>query len=305
MFFSKDHHPSRRIEQPPCDKQVTLPSTVGVRRRHADRSRRRSEHVREQRTLSEDDGVAGLEALTASPIHSESGNQNQPQQSAEPDLAAPTETEEVQHSTPEPVPPKNTNQQQPSKKQTQQQSRPKPDPAARKPERGHKAERAPLKKPWENPKPRARSKSRDRSVTRAKTAPPPQGNKLNTSLGFNDTFDFDCEEAVHITPFKAKAEENQPATPISEEAPQRDQEQAASSPVVSKQNESSSSSPSSESEDSLYVPQKTRGRQALPDTKKVISTRGGRPSRQKVNIPPRQEISGENSETPFNFQLHI
>lgn len=294
---SKDPHPSRRIEQPPCEKQVTLPSSVGVRRRHADRSRRRSEHVREQRTLSEDDGVAGLEALTASAIHSESGNPNQPQQSAEPDLAAPTETEEFQHSTPEPVPPKNTNQQQPSKKQTQQQPRTKPDPAARKPERGRKAERAPLKKPWENLKPRARSKSQDRSATRAKAAPPPQGNKLNTSLGFNDTFDFDCEEAVHITPFKAKAEDNHPATPISEEA--------ASSPAVSKQNKSSSSSPSSESEDSLYVPQKTRSRQALPDTKKVISTRRGRLSRQKVNIPTRQEITGENSETPFKVQIHI
>lgn len=257
--------------------------------------------MREQRTSCEDDGVAGLQALTASPIHSESGNQNQPQQSAEPDLVAPTETEEFQHSTPEPIPPKNTNRQQPRKKQTQQQPRTTPDPAARKPERGRKAERAPLKKPWENPKPRARSKSRDRSATRAKTAPPPQGNKLNTSLGFNDTFDFDCEEVVHITPFKAKTEDNHPATPISEETPQ--QEQAAASPVVSKQNGSTPSSPSSESEDSLYVPQKSRGRQALPDTKKVISTRRARPSRQKVSSPPRQEISGENSKMPFNSNI--
>lgn len=247
--------------------------------------------MREQKALSEDDGVAGLEALIESPIHSESGNQ--PQQRAEPDFADRTEREEFQNSTPEPVPRKNAHQQQPSKKQTQQQPRAKPDPAARKPERGRKAERAPLKKPWENPKPRARSKSRDRSATRAKTAPPPQGNKLNTSLGFNDTFDFDCEEAVHVTPFKAKAEDNQPAIPITVEAPQKEQVQAAASPVVSKRSKSGSSSPSSESEDSLYVPQKTRRRQASPDIKKVITTRRGRPSRKKENIPPRQELSGE------------
>lgn len=305
FFFFTDPQPSKRVAQSQCDKQVTLPSTVGVRRRHADRSRRRSEYVPEQTPLSEDNGIAGLEALIASPIHCESRNQNQQQQRAELDLAGPIETEEFQHSTPEPAPPKNTNQQQPCKKQTQQQPRTKPDPAARKPERGRKAERAPLKKPWENSKPRARSKSRDRSATRAKTAPPTQGNKLNTSLGFNDTFDFDCEEAVHVTPFKAKAEDNPLATPVSEEAPQKEQARTAPSPVASKQNESSSSSPSSESEDSLYVPQKTRRRQASPDTKKVIATRRGRPSRRKENIPPRQEISGENLDSPFKCQLHI
>uniref|UniRef100_UPI0037E80C7D shugoshin 1 n=1 Tax=Semicossyphus pulcher TaxID=241346 RepID=UPI0037E80C7D len=278
-----------------CDKQVALPSTVGVRRRHVDRrSRRRSERVRERTSMSEGDVISDLGALTASPIHSDDGNPNQPQQVAEPDLAEPADAEEFQHSTPETAPSKKTNQQRPGRKQApqqQQQPRTKTEPAARKPERGRKPERAPLKKPWENPKPRARSKSRDRSATRAKTSAPSQGNKLNTSLGFNDTFDFDCEEAVHLTPFKAKAEDNPPATPITEETQHRGQTEAS---PVPKQGESSLSSPSSESEDSLYVPQKSRRRQTSPDKTKAITTRRGRPSkviRQKENIPPKQEIS--------------
>lgn len=282
VLFLTDPQPSAKKAQSECDKQVSLPSTVGVRRRHADRkSRRMSERVQEKRLLSEGDPIAGLGALTASPILSDDRNPNPPQQGAEPDFADPVDTEELKHSTPESVPPKKNNQQRPKRKQAQQQPRAKPEPAARKPERGRKPERASLKKPWENPKPRARSKSRDRSATRAQKAPPSQGNKLNTSLGFNDTFDFDCEEAVHITPFKAKAEDSQPATPVRSRI---------------EQNESSSSSPSSESEDSLYVPQKTRRRQTSPDKTKAVTTRRGRPSkvvRCIENIPPKQEISGE------------
>lgn len=256
--------------------------------------------MRDQKSLSEEDPIVGLGASIASPICSDSRNQNQTQQRVEPETGDPIDNEEFQHSTPEPVPPKKNNQQQASKKQAQQQSRTKTEPAARKPERGRKPDRAPLKKPWENPKPRARSKSRDRSATRTKTAAcPTQGNKLNTSLGFNDTFDFDCEETVHITPFRAKAEDNQPATTISEDPPQAQKE---ASPLVFNKNELSSSSPSSESEDSLYVPQKVRKRQTSPENTKMITTRRGRPSkvvRWKENIPPKQEISGEHFDSSF------
>ncbi len=262
--------------------------------------------MQEKRRLSEGDPIVDLGVLTASPISSDDRNPNQLQQEADLDFADPVDTEEFQHSTPEPVPPKKSNQQRPSRKQAQQQPRTKTEPPARKAERGRKAERAPLKKPWENPKPRARSKSRDRSATRAKTAPPSQGNKLNTSLGFNDTFDFDCEETVHVTPFRAKAEDNPPATPISEESSQKELTQNEASPAVSKQNESSSSSPSSESEDSLYVPQKTKRRQSSPDRTKVITTRRGRPSKvvtRKENIPPKQEISGEFSGSSIQLYL--
>ncbi|XP_041867520.1 shugoshin 1 [Melanotaenia boesemani] len=273
-----DLSPSKKSKQLHCDKEVTLPSTVGVRRRHTDRrSGRRSQRVREQKLMSEGEPVAEFGAEIPSPILSDR---------TESEVADHIDTEELHHSTPELAPPKKKQQQ--SKKQAQQQLRSKPEPVSRKPERGRKPERAPLKKPWENPKPRARSKSRDRSATRAKTAPQPQGNKLNTSLGFNDTFDFECEETVHITPFKAKAEENQPATPISEET----QTEAIS--AGSKQTESSLSSPSSESEDSLYVPQKTRRKQASPDNIKVFTTRRGRASKvvgQKENVPPKRQLS--------------
>ncbi|XP_030002579.1 shugoshin 1 [Sphaeramia orbicularis] len=293
-----DLHSSEKCEPPECDNLVMLPSTVGVRRRRTDRSsrsKRRSERVQEQKAVRDEDPGVSLETLIASPICSDERNQNQMHQEVEPEIIHPVDAEQFQHSTPELIPAKKRNQQQPSKKQPQQEPRTKPEPAQqRKPDRGRKAERAPLKKPWDNPKPRTRSKSRDRSATRAKAAPPQQGNKLNTSLGFNDTFDFDCEEAVHITPFKAKAEERQPATPISEEMPQTGPSQSEVSPADSEKRESSSSSPSSESEDSLYVPQKTKKRHTSPERTKVITTRRGRLSKrvsQKENVPPKQEIA--------------
>ncbi|KAM9838187.1 shugoshin 1 [Aulostomus maculatus] len=285
---------SNMKRQPECDKQVTLPSTVGVRRRHADRrSRRRSERVQERRSLSEGRANGGFGTLVASPNTRDDRNWTETRQEEEPEGVDPIVIEEFQHSTPEPVPSRRNNQQQLGRKQAQQQPPTKQEQVTRKPERGRKPERAPLKKPWENPKPRARSKSRDRSVTRAKTAPPVQGNKLNTSLGFNDTFDFDCEEEVHVTPFRAKAEDHQLATAIREETPQTDQAQKEASSVVSSKNECSSSSPSSESEDSLYVPMKTRRRQTSPEKTKGITTRRGRLSqvnRQTENIPRKQDI---------------
>ncbi|XP_029919445.1 shugoshin 1 isoform X2 [Myripristis murdjan] len=294
--------------QSESDTQVALPRTVGVRRRHAESSRRRrSDRVRERRSLSEGDSVMSLEGvvgdvlqglgtLTASPILCDSGNQNHTQQQEQPEPADPTGPVEFEHSTPEPAPQKATSQQKPRRKQAQQQPRAKPESTAQKPERGRKPERAPLKKPWENPKPRARSKSRDRSATRARAAPPPQGDKLNTSLGFNDTFDFDCEGTVHLTPFRAKAEDNKLATPICEEASRSGQTSKQSSPVVSKETETSlSSASSSESEDSLYVPQKAWRKQSPPGRTKVIPTRRRRRSEkveQKENIPLQQEMPG-------------
>uniref|UniRef100_A0A3B4FTA3 Shugoshin 1 n=1 Tax=Pundamilia nyererei TaxID=303518 RepID=A0A3B4FTA3_9CICH len=279
---------------PQCEKQVTLPSTVGVRRQRTDKNRRRSERLQEQRILGEEGPVPGFGSWIPSPIRSDSENLSQMQKLEEQEMADPGFAEELQHSTPEPVPPKKSRQQVARKQTQQQQLSSKPEPVSRKPERGRKPERAPLKKPWENTKPRTRSKSRDRSATRAKTAPPAQGNKLNTSLGFNDTFDFDCEETVHITPFRAKAEDNQRITPLSEEAQETGQAQAETSPVISKHSESSSSSPSSESEDSLYVPHKTRQRPASPNKTKGITTRRGRLSsavRKTENIPPKPEIT--------------
>lgn len=308
FFFVTEHEPSERSGQHEGNKYSSLPSTVGVRRRQTDKSsRRRSGRLWEQRSLCEEDNSAGLGVLVASPILSDATNPNQ-QQATEPEIAEPIDNEEYQHSTPEPAPSKKNKQ--PARKQAaqQQQSRTKPEPAARKPERGRRAERPPLKKPWENPKPRARSKSRDRSAIHSKAAPSTQSNKLNTSLGFNDTFDFDCEEKVHITPFKAKAENSHVSTPTSTKASGKGQAQTELSPVASKQDESSSPPPSSESEDSLYVPRKSKRRQTLTDKIKVITTRRGRTSEvsRKSNVPPKQEISGDTIDLLFKFpRIHI
>uniref|UniRef100_A0A3P9JBB6 Shugoshin 1 n=1 Tax=Oryzias latipes TaxID=8090 RepID=A0A3P9JBB6_ORYLA len=282
--------PGKKTRQLNVEKEVVLPSTVGVRRQRADRRSRRRSGCVHKAVLTEMDLEVGFEAAP-SPIHSDVRSPDQKQQQAQKGVGDLCRSEALQHSTPEPPPAKR--RQQPNRRPAQQQQPPprsKPEPASQKQERGRKPERAPLKKPWENPKPRARSKSRDRSAVRAKAGHPPQSGKLNASLGFDDTFDFDCKEEDHMTPFKAKAEGSQPATPTGE-APQ-----AEASPVDSEQNtSSSSSSPSSESDDSLYVPQKTVQMQSTPpDRKKTITTRRGRLSkvfRQKENIPSKQEFS--------------
>ncbi|XP_028316819.1 shugoshin 1 isoform X2 [Gouania willdenowi] len=282
-----DHQHSKMNGE--LDKQVPLPSTVGVRHRRAEaKSRRRSERVRESIQQSH----VGFVALTSSPIFTDPESLAPASQQAEPEMAAPCDTVEPQHSTPEPAPPQKTQ----SRKQNQHHTRPKPEPAAKKPERGRKPERGPLKKPWENPKPRTRSKSRDRSATRAKAAPASQGNKLNTSLGFNDTFNFDCEETVHVTPFRAKVDDGQSSTPTREELSQEEHEQAEAAPAALKVSETGTTSPSSESEDSLYVPQRTKHRRSSPDRMKRVITRRRRDSRE---IQPTQSNAPKQGFTVF------
>ncbi|KAM4705136.1 shugoshin 1 [Rhinophrynus dorsalis] len=55
-----------------------------------------------------------------------------------------------------------------------------------------------LKKPWENSKPRARSKSRERCGSKQTLTK----EKMNSSLNSGDAYDFVCEESVHVTPFR-------------------------------------------------------------------------------------------------------
>lgn len=264
-------------------KNVVLPSTVGVRCRQPTKSsnRRRSERVQEHKIMTED-SLAQLCPLKASPICIDNANQHQAE---EPMFEEAVEA--FQHSTPEPAPDKSTKESQPGKKQ----HRSKADPAPKKTERGRKPERGPLKKPWEVPKQRSRSKSRDRSATGSKTTLTSQ-NKLNTSLGFNDTFDFDCEEAIHITPFKAKTEDNEPATAVGDDTQSKEAADASPVGVKGKNFLSPQSSQSSESEDSLYVPQKSRKKYSSPENTKAINTRRGRYSKKVTdeNVPLQKEL---------------
>ncbi|XP_077446667.1 shugoshin 1 isoform X2 [Stigmatopora argus] len=148
-------------------------------------------------------------------------------------------------------------------------------------ERGRKPERVPLKKPWETPKPRARSKSR---------APATQ-QQSNTSLGFNDTFDFDCEEAVHLTPFKAKIDHP--------DAPTRDLKTPKTpAPEPPHQDSSLPTSPSSDSEDSLYMPwKKPNMGHTVPEILRTVTTRRRQFANQ--NGSPRKSVTRREGEKPI------
>lgn len=254
---------------------VALPPTVTVRRRQTDRSRRSSR--RRSGCIQEKVLISELDLVPASPI------------SRDPQLAErmSEEDHEVRHSTPEATPPRKP--QQRGRKPANKQSRGKPEPPAKKQERGRRPDVGPLKRPWENSKPRARSKSRDRSATRAKATPAAPSHKANTSLGFNDNFDFDCEESVHVTPFRSKAEENPVARAcVQQGGGANEPEPMPESPV---------SSLSSQSEDSPYVPRKWQRRSSAEQTN-MIATRQGRAPRVvrgKENISSKSPVSRPHS----------
>ncbi|XP_016150317.1 shugoshin 1 [Sinocyclocheilus grahami] len=183
----------------------------------------------------------------------------------------------VQHSTPEP--PQRTAR-QPKKKPTQAAPRPKH-------ERGRKPDRAPLKKPWENPKPRARSKSRDRCQSRTRAALPP-ADHLNSSLGGNDTFDFDCEEAIHLTPFRAGTKAVEKPSP---DAPDKE-DKVLPSPVAMESNNCLSED-EHDADDSPYVPKRRSKRARSPPPRRARSKRRSvqeaRENRGKENTSQKQD----------------
>ncbi|ROL52955.1 Shugoshin 1 [Anabarilius grahami] len=239
------------------DRQVSLPPTVGTRRK------RRSETVRRRSSRFDSasfgksnilDGKreetidARQEVALNTPL--EEVRNEEEEQKAGPNCEFELEISElpaVRHSTPEP--PQRPARQN-KKKQTQAAAR------------GRRPDRAPLKKPWENSKPRARSKSRDRSQSRAR-APLPPADRLNSSLGGNDTFDFDCEEAVHLTPFRAG---NKAAEKPSPDA-------AADKEDEAMETDCSVSEDGQDEDDSPYVPKRKSRRARSPPARRARSKR--------------------------------
>uniref|UniRef100_A0A4W4FLA8 Shugoshin C-terminal domain-containing protein n=1 Tax=Electrophorus electricus TaxID=8005 RepID=A0A4W4FLA8_ELEEL len=211
----------------------------------------------------------------------------------------PPELAASQHSTPEA--PKRDASRQAKRKPCQPATRPKP-------ERGRKPDRAPLRKPWESSKQRARSKSRENSRSRARGQPPPPGDRLTSSLGSSDMFDFDCEEAVHVTPFRAgsKVSESQPEEALSCPVVPPS---FGSSPCPTAQVESSSSEAEEEADGSLYVPDdKKLRRTRSPPLRRARSKRRSVQKRAKENAPVKQKMCAETSVSLFPqvpTELHL
>ncbi|XP_073714470.1 shugoshin 1 isoform X2 [Misgurnus anguillicaudatus] len=283
----QDHHPEEPHVEPSVtagtmavsgcrgDRQVSLPPTVGTRRK------RRSENVR--RRSARFDSAFEEKRVTDELEPSEEKQEDFIDNKQMARLSAPLEdvcNEEAEQKLPEQKTEQNSKACVPDSLNMNVdseiselpvvQKKPKRKPAQAaprvKPERGRKPDRAPLKKPWENTKPRARSKSRDRSQSRARVAPAPS-DRLNSSLGGNDTFDFDCEEAVHLTPFKAvnkAVEKPSPGPSVTEEAQPH--------PVAMETNDSSSES-EPDADDSPYVPKRKSRKTRSPPPRRARSKR--------------------------------
>ncbi|XP_066498693.1 shugoshin 1 isoform X2 [Hoplias malabaricus] len=275
----------------------SLPATVGTRRRGD--GKKRTERLRRRSSLFDPTSVGVIVTEDVEPPHSETTED--PDENAECIIAAEnplsldqkpllhgmidssranleselSDLPAIQHSTPEPP------QRNASRKTKKRAAQPKP-------ERGRKPERVPLKKPWENSKPRARSKSRDRSNnSKAHT-------NLNSSLGGNDTFDFDCEEAVHITPFRAGAKCSEPAaeqTTPTQMAPHTQGTQPTPSTI-----EMSPSESEDDANDSLYVPEKKLRRARSPPQRRARSKRRSAQKQGKGNAPKQRRASAKHPE---------
>lgn len=266
------------------DRQVSLPPTVGTRRkRRSETVRRRSSRfdsasVRRSNILDgkREETIDARQEVAHNTSLEEVRNEQDEDQKAGPNCEFELEIAElpaVQHSTPEPP-------QRPAR-----QNKKKPTQATA---RGRRPDRAPLKKPWENPKPRARSKSRDRSQIRAR-APLPPADRLNSSLGGNDTFDFDCEEAVHLTPFRAG---NKAAEKPSPDAAADEEDEAM-------ETNRSLSEDGQDEDDSPYVPKRKSRRARSPPARRARS------KRRSVQEARGNASQGQRTGTVQCFELYM
>ncbi|TRY65668.1 hypothetical protein DNTS_005524, partial [Danionella cerebrum] len=147
-----------------------------------------------------------------------------------------------------------------------------------------------LKRPWENSKPRARSKSRDRAQPRPRAPLHPQErSSSHSSVNANDTFDFDCEEAVHLTPFRAVNKPDEEDEALLEE--RKD--------VVERSVGVKSSSSSSSEDDSPYVPRVKNRRAFSPVIRRARSKRREKERLEMLNT----ENLGAESENAMDEQF--
>ncbi|XP_039510204.1 shugoshin 1 [Pimephales promelas] len=250
----------------------SLPPTVGTRRkRRSEAVRRRSSRLPSIGKTHEALDDRRQDALNTQP---EEQRVAPDEQNREFEL----DVSEVQHSTPDPPV-------RPSRRRK---------PTQTKPERGRRPDRALLKKPWENPKPRARSKSRERSQSRSR-AP---AESLNSSLGGNDTFDFDCEEAIHLTPFRTA---HKPADRPSDPA-ERPGDPAERPGDPAEEEEEADSSFSDDEDDSPYMPKrKTRRTRSSPARR----TRSKRRSVQEKNRNQHSENNRAEVEVHLDTQSPV
>ncbi|XP_030058635.1 shugoshin 1 [Microcaecilia unicolor] len=124
-----------------------------------------------------------------------------------------------------------------------------------------------LKKPWENSRPRARSKSRERGSNKQ----PAVKIKMDTSIGSSDAYDFLSEESVHLTPFRQGKGNDESKIEASE--------QSCSDQCTSE----------NESDDSLYVPHGKKSKRQSIESKLNSGALPSRPRSKRNSVLQKQQ----------------
>nr|XP_033786555.1 shugoshin 1 isoform X2 [Geotrypetes seraphini] len=122
-----------------------------------------------------------------------------------------------------------------------------------------------LKKPWENSRPRTRSKSRERSSNKQ----PAVKIKMDTTIGSSDAYDFFSEESVHLTPFRQGKGNDESKMEASEQ--------------------SYTEQSSSENDDSLYVPHNKKSKRQSIESKLNSEVLPSRPRSKRTLVLQKQQ----------------
>ncbi|XP_068092230.1 shugoshin 1 isoform X2 [Hyperolius riggenbachi] len=124
-----------------------------------------------------------------------------------------------------------------------------------------------LKKPWEKPKTRARSKSRERGGSK----PAVSKDKMNSSLNSGGAYDFALEESIHVTPFRQNKQSSNAENNIE---PEKDGKESSSEEDL---------------DDSLYVPYKEKSRRPSSGQNQTSLPSRPRSKRNKPQLAEKKE----------------